>query len=394
MVLPALRGVRPTFDVFIGGPMSEDDSVDSNGFPLREHLPNLISAARSVAASLNAEYRQKFPDLNYDFIKINFPPGVLPELPAVGDITQTIFSLIDEADAAIVDLSAPVFKARGRGNIVTRTSPNIIYEVAWLHALGTPTILLLPKNVMADFYFLQQAHKQVDFSDVQGLIDKLMPQIRAVLCLDGDFSTDMRREEIASNPISTFYKDGNYSVPLVDISSVVGLATGYFYNFLSKTRSEDFFQTYRAVLVIRPDRIETIETIKGRIEVDHGIKLVRDTFVVRGPSSTDDKDAQPQSRPFGIEVAVMDGKRYVVDIPTPLKAMAISKRYGVARSKLARARISEQEEVDRAMPLMDRGIIDKFFRELTKGLQLNRVRGENIHFLSIDEAVAYIKAGK
>lgn len=374
--------------------MSEDDSVDSNGFPLREHLPNLISAARSVAASLNAEYRQKFPDLNYDFIKINFPPGVLPELPAVGDITQTIFSLIDEADAAIVDLSAPVFKARGRGNIVTRTSPNIIYEVAWLHALGTPTILLLPKNVMADFYFLQQAHKQVDFSDVQGLIDKLMPQIRAVLCLDGDFSTDMRREEIASNPISTFYKDGNYSVPLVDISSVVGLATGYFYNFLSKTRSEDFFQTYRAVLVIRPDRIETIETIKGRIEVDHGIKLVRDTFVVRGPSSTDDKDAQPQSRPFGIEVAVMDGKRYVVDIPTPLKAMAISKRYGVARSKLARARISEQEEVDRAMPLMDRGIIDKFFRELTKGLQLNRVRGENIHFLSIDEAVAYIKAGK
>lgn len=45
---PPVRGVRSTFDIFVGGPMG-GDLPDGAGLSMGDHLPNLVLAVKQIA---------------------------------------------------------------------------------------------------------------------------------------------------------------------------------------------------------------------------------------------------------------------------------------------------------------------------------------------------------
>lgn len=104
------------FDIFIGGPMG-NDKLDAAGDSYHTHIPNIVSALErirdEIASSASSIY-----------IRI-----LHPNYKGSGMINDNVFSMINDAELAIMDVSAG--------------SPNVMYELAMLHALGTPTIPVL-----------------------------------------------------------------------------------------------------------------------------------------------------------------------------------------------------------------------------------------------------------
>jgi hypothetical protein len=236
--------------IFIIGPMS-----DATGEPL-QNIGIIEDALKIILRDHNGEP-----------VRID-----VPQKKYGSDIPDDVFSAIDMSDLVIADIS--------------HRSPNVMYELAFAHALGTPTILidmpeprrpsadflrrfvnvrLPPKNI---FYLTQNRRIEPKLSSSDAIAAELKPSIESWL---------KKESNLTENPLTKFYK-----LPLVDISAVTGIAIGYAENFI----------------------VPLITAIQGPIEQRHdGKPVVRPRYIVVVLPDTLDNLRQEE---IAVEVALDD----------------------------------------------------------------------------------------
>ncbi len=200
------------------------------------------------------------------------------------EIINGVFARLDIADLVVVDLTP-------KSGINGEASPNVFYELGIVHSLGLPYILIARKGMQIPFYFKAIRTIRVPRFAVNTLVSALHNPI--IKFLDQDDRTNF-----SDNHITQFYQ----GLPVLDISAAVGLATGYFDNFVSRIlRRGGFITTYpkqlKALIVIRPENIfnqydEDKESLRNTLEqaeltLKEGAKFDKPVIDDRGPAWVD-----------------------------------------------------------------------------------------------------------
>lgn len=185
-----------SFNVFVIGPMGADkDEPLENRTPISSHMENIAKALRIIMPQ---------------YIKAPSRWEVFSPLEGATDITEFVFTRIDDADLAVAD--------------ITTRSPSVMYELAYFHALGTPIIVLDYNNVSAastPFYLKGVNLLRVSDFDVDSLTSALNERFQKFFDPE-DF------QNFSTNPITSFY-----GAPLMEISGAATIARGYYRNFVS-----------------------------------------------------------------------------------------------------------------------------------------------------------------
>lgn len=184
-----------SFNVFVIGPMGADKEKPSeSGTPISQHMANIAASLRAIMPR---------------YVK---PPSiweVFSPLEGVTDITEYVFTRIDDADLAVAD--------------ITSRSPSVMYELAYFHALGTPIIVLDDSGRADDalpFYLKGTNVLRITAFDVESLTTALSERIHR-------FFDENEFQDFGANPITSFY-----GAPLMEISGASTIARGYYRNFV------------------------------------------------------------------------------------------------------------------------------------------------------------------
>jgi hypothetical protein len=179
-------------------------------------------------------------------------------------IATDVFSRLDAAELVVADLS--------------ERSPNVFYELAFVDALGLPTILIIDEATDVPFYFQPRRVHRLRAITPELVMAALERQIIAAITPGG-------AHNLFSNPLREFY-----DAPVVDISAAAGLAAGYYVNFVRDVIvNHGILDANRAVarglLVVVPDdvanRLADRERIEAEIERLTGLRLARDQKLPR-----------------------------------------------------------------------------------------------------------------
>jgi hypothetical protein len=179
-------------------------------------------------------------------------------------IATDVFSRLDAADLVIADLS--------------EASPNVLYELAFVDALGLPTILVCDDDTDVPFYFRGHRIQQVGTVTPEAVTAALEPIVPAVVRGDGT-------HDLVSNPLRDFYH-----APVVDISAAAGLAIGYYENFVREViRNDGILDTNptraRGLLVVVPaalsNRRDDRQAIEDQAAALAGLPIERDQRLQR-----------------------------------------------------------------------------------------------------------------
>lgn len=205
-------------DVVVLGPMTDTDDDDDTGIELSANCEVIKEVADAVFAE------SQMVDLlalsGFTSASVTCPEGFRGN-----DIKTNVFMAIDKADLALFDMSPrPGERA---------PSPNVMYELGLVHALGLPYLMIQKKMVATPFYLTQLNRIDLAARGYPGrtvLRKKLREHLLAMFKPD-----DPARYEI--NPISQYYDNA----AVVDISAVMGLATGYYFNFLYRLLKDPNF---------------------------------------------------------------------------------------------------------------------------------------------------------
>lgn len=245
-------------DILILGPMSEDETVAASCIPVQRAVEALLkepAIARILDLAGIAEGDRKVH---------------VPEKIGGQDIIAGVLSRLDIADLVIFNLTPKAGEKQASGNVM--------YELGLVHSLGIPAMFVIEKEVPGDekrkapFYVGQtHQHRVADFSE-ETLKKELRPTLMDFLG-QSDGANDYLNDRITQ-----FYG----GLPVVDISAAAGLATGYYYNFLSRLITEGGFlglypKLIRKVVVVRPDSIESgyqedVAKLK-QVLADRGLEL-------------------------------------------------------------------------------------------------------------------------
>lgn len=267
---------------FVIGSMGTNKG-EIGGVDVAEHIPNIREALAIASDRLAAEGLPR--------IRV-----VTPSDPRAHDINQFVLRNIDQCDIGIADIS-------GR-------SPNVFYELAYMHSLGIPVITFDDRKVQdanpIPWYAQTRYTNTVDSFSVQDLAEHLYVDLKYLFSTPTDPS-------VFHNPISNVY-DG---IALVDISAASGLAATYFNNFLRRVLSADRGplawtkekpSALREVIIVRPNSIQQIETDRSVF-----------TSIVSGQDNIDDG--------FSRHLTFKTYKNYIIDFPEAITALLISPRY-------------------------------------------------------------------
>lgn len=317
------------FDIFIGGPMGEQ-SPDGAGLTISEHLPNMVTAIKNIAGQLNPHYEQ---------LRINVFDPVQQD---VGNIPDHVFSMIDRAELGIFDLS--------------NNSPNVMYELTLMHALGKPVIpvsLKLSDDAVIPFYLNHDYAVLVSDFKVATLAEELMPYIQASL------EPSLTGSDRAWNPITNFYR-----MPLLELSATTGLATGYVHNFIRHTIKEtnSVFEKNRElkkIIVLKPSSLNATSAIQMRVtdQLDEsGIKV----------ELVGAKDGQVYADRDHVrgQMLLYKAGNYIFDVPAPLNAQKSSPRYRRLRRRPQNQTTAQKRQADALVDKVERQMIDRFFEVL------------------------------
>lgn len=225
-------------DILILGPMSEDETVAASCIPVQRAVQALLKEQK-IASVLDlagiAEGDRKVH---------------VPEQIGGQDIIAGVLSRLDIADLVIFNLTPKKGESQASGNVM--------YELGLVHSLGIPAMFVMEKEAPGEakrkvpFYVGQtHQHRVADFSE-EALKDALRPTLI-------DF---LREDDVANDYINDRITQFYGGLPIVDISAAAGLATGYYYNFLSRLITEGGFlglypKLIRKVVVVRPETIES-----------------------------------------------------------------------------------------------------------------------------------------
>lgn len=362
----------PQKRIFIIGPMT-NGIKDPNGLEWAQHIPNIATAIRQILEGL----KEKLGDyiVNYTVVQ----PAYVPD-----NIPREVFSDIMHCDLAIADLSSG--------------SPNVIYELSMLHANGVPVILLnfSQADLRKDVFYLNQ-------QNIIGIADFNVSTLFNALAA-GSFNPDPSaqighlEQILAARPTREYWNPITQhfgGVPLVNVAAATGIATGQHYNFLKWVLEEggifsDPEKNADRIILLRPDRIKNVDKTKRELIQHFGIETTdrqgnvnRDLpgyfYTVRG---------HPRGGYFVYQVG-----RFLVDYPTPISSLSVSRQY-LDMVYYVRNRTESEGEVD-LPPLEDR-LIGIYFQtlEILARSPHNTCDWDKVSVLTLDRAIEVIKAQK
>jgi len=343
------------FDIFLGGPMG-DKSDDGAGVSFDQHLSNLAKATHAIAKKIHSEHSR------FNIRVLN------PDVQDVGTISERVFSMIDRAELGLVDVSA--------------ASQSVMYEVAFLHALGTPVIPITIKPKKPDdtqhvrkpsFYLKQEYIAVVSDFKVETLTKALEPKIRSVLGLDSVFPNQ------ASNPITNYY-----GLPLMDVSATTGLATGYFHNFLRHVIKEtnSVFQMkseLKKLVILYPDTLNEVagmnQTVKTGLQ-ERGLEV----------EMVDEKDGRVYEEKDQVrgQVLLSSVGEYIFDVPAPLNAQKSSPRHIKLLDQIKNARGAHRKDLEDLRFRLERNMVEQFFDVLSGLIHQPELNPDRVEFLTVD----------
>lgn len=209
-----------------------------------------------------------------------------------------IFAQIDTCDLLIADM--------------TGFNPNVVYEVAFAHALGTPCGYIRFSDDETNEATLEDIRHYFKFT--------LMPATTEADLRAGDYphlssqiGNFLQGSGISGETILSDY----YGASPIDSEFMRGLAEGYYRNFLGRLLSlsppED---NPRLILRISlPDTFVITDAELRRVRIN----AFGDEQLGLG--------ANKLGRPFTVDLAVRDGETFVLDIPTTILTVTLSSKY-------------------------------------------------------------------
>ncbi|MDO6436194.1 hypothetical protein Q4534_02190 [Cyclobacterium sp. 1_MG-2023] len=187
-----------------------------------------------------------------DNVSITFP-----EEWRGASIERDVFSKLDTADLVVFNITP----REGE----TNPSPNVFYELGLVHSLGLPYLILVQDEIEIPFYLKGIRCYVVKAFEKEELIKSLHQPLE-------NFLSDNSPYSFTENIISRFYE----GLPVVDISAAVGLATGYYMNFVRRILKDGGFISHypdkiKRLIVVRPISVfntyeEDVSTMKEKLK--------------------------------------------------------------------------------------------------------------------------------
>lgn len=302
------------FKVFVIGPMFREGK-GSDGVKYSDQVINIVNAVNLIGADLKREH-----EIDLD---VSAPDRRLRDIQ---HIPEFALGEIDLCDFAVADIS-------GR-------SPSVMYEIAVLHALGTPTLLIdqRPARIEDAVYYLKDITvRDVESFSIENIRAELNSPIRVLTGVD-----DGPRQDYALNKITEYYRD----IPLVDARAISGIATGYYANFLRHVLhplgplASD--HTLEEMVILTPKKIEDNHgaSVKNMLKTELGDKLQAFDF-----QSVFNRKARADRL-----------ENMLLDYPTPIDSLSLSPHFQRVTARLSPKELDRYRE---RMILAFQDIIEK-----------------------------------
>ena len=341
-------------DILVLGPMN------SNQRKAESTNQIILQAIESILASPDASEFLKAGQIKEHFVHI-------PENFQDAEIIHGVLSKLDIADLAVVNIS-PREEENGFSN------SNVFYELGLIHALGIPTILIAINTTPIQFYFNTSRIAFVDVMNFVEIEKKLKPLLIGFINPGND-------DNYAFNRVMQFYDN----LPIVDISAAIGLATGYYHNFVGRLlRDGSFISKYpdkiKQLIIVRPsDVMDTFDADKIRMVNRlnaNGIKLKKE-------------ELQPPEGDMRGVVFFDHSDGIVIDLPRTIYPLKISPRLLSMQDRLTapykHAIIDRQNRI--LLKQASEKLLDRI--ELAIKYHVNReregYRKNCLHFSTIDQ---------
>lgn len=195
-----------TLDVLILGPMGAGVAASE------QNCVRLKAAVESLLG--HAEFTERLRACGYQRFNVT-----APEHLQGNRIANEVFRELDKADLVVLDLSSRPG--------TTAPSPNVMYELALVHALGLPFMLISSTMDPAPFYVAHDRVRHAAYDKLEATAAELHGPFAAYL-------DPKNRQNFADNAVSGYY-DG---AAIIDISAAAGLAAGYYDNFVHRVLRE------------------------------------------------------------------------------------------------------------------------------------------------------------
>jgi hypothetical protein len=304
---------RVAFSIFIIGPMRKT----GDGIAVASHTTVLRGAVEALL------HKHHLADVGV----------TAPDDLRGATIATDVFTRLDAADLVIADLS--------------EGSPNVLYELAFVDALGLPTILVCDDDTDVPFYFRGHRVQKLGAITADAVTAALEPLLPGVIRGEGT-------HDLVSNPLRDFYH-----APVVDISAAAGLAIGYYENFVREViRNDGILDASagraRGLLVVVPTRLANRRDDRQAIEDEAaalaGLPIERDQ---QFPRPGNDR---------AFTAALLGG--LVLDVPSAPYSLDKSPRIRQLRRRFGTLHALARSEREAMVAQMTRSLLAAFERAL------------------------------
>jgi nucleoside 2-deoxyribosyltransferase len=218
-------------DILVLGPMGDHQDPAASTAPIRDAVESLLRepAFETLLTRGGVAAGDRY---------VHIPEGTNEP-----EIVHSILGRLDTADLVLFNLTPKT----GR----EEASANVFYELGLVHALGIPAIVIKTDRGVVPFYAGTMRQQRVPNFEIDTLKEALREPLRDFL------DSENSQTNFLNDRVTQFY-----GLPIVDISAAVGLATGYYQNFLSRLITEGGFiaahpDLIRHVVVVRPSGVDS-----------------------------------------------------------------------------------------------------------------------------------------
>lgn len=345
-------------DLLVLGPMGDSKDPAASTGPVGEAVRGLLNepAFDAVLSAAGVGPADRV---------VHVPEGLRGQ-----EIVQRVLRQLDTADLVIFNFTP---KAGRAGN-----SANVFYELALVHALGIPTIMIQAGRQRLPYYVVTTDVHQVKDFEPATLADALRKPLLDFL------DTDNSQGNFTNDRVTRFY-----GLPIADISAAVGLATGYYQNFLARLITEGGFiaahpELIRHVIYVRP------ASVGSSYAAD--MAALQDALLRAGHTlKTGEKLLPPAGDALGpIWFDHVDG--IVLDLPRTLYPLQRSPRLLSLRARNQGLRGSAERAFEQRWLQTGERLLDRAEAAIRYQLRhdAQRVRSRVLHFSRIEDAPALV----
>lgn len=347
-------------DILILGPMGGDKGKDSSTSVIGKAVEQLL--AEETAKELLAK-----TGTNKHYVHV-------PEEWNEQEIINGVLSRLDIADLVIINLTP-------RDGISGESSPNVYYELGLVHALGLPVMPIYQTGTKVPFYLLTTRGYLVDEFTIEAVMHELRLPIQRFIDLNDN-------TDFSDNRVTQFYDH----LPIIDISAAVGLATGYYYNFVGRLLRDGSFIT------LYPDKIKHLVIVRPGNVLDtyeQDLEQMKKVLSAAGFTLTEDKLEQPPGDRKG-PAWINHVNGIVIDLPRTIYPLKISPRLLSLQDRFDKPGMSAAgvQQRDIVLRQVSEQLLDRVQRAILYHVNKERegYRKRLLHFARIEELPALIRA--